>query len=136
MSNRIKASSLLFIAFLSIIEFFSGSYCVFFMDHVGAASIGSVMFLNLWAIFLSMINWSWGYRKMFSSGIWFLKRDEETRLLPNANQVFCLLYGIHIIFSLLFAYWLISFGYLWGIFFPVFKVSLIIWAYQQIFAKR
>jgi len=83
-----------------------------------------------------MINWSWGYRKMFSSGIWFLKRDEETRLLPNANQVFFLLYGIHIIFSLLFAYWLISFGYLWGIFFPVFKVSLIIWAYQQIFAKR
>lgn len=128
MPNKIKSTSLLFIAALSIGELFFGSYCNF-----RSPSVGGILPLGIWAVFLAIANWSWGYQKMFSSGVWFFKRDEDAKLLPNAKHVFYFLYGAHIIFSLLFSVWLISYGFYWAILFPAVKIGLILWANHQLF---
>lgn len=90
----------------------------------------------LWGIYLVVVNYTWAFRRMFTSGEFHYKRDEETQLRPGAKKVFCTIYSIHILFSLCFGIWLILDGQLYGLLWPIAKILLVLCAYRQLFSTN
>lgn len=126
-----KARILLLIAALSVAEYLYFIPVRFSFRNTG--DIGYYVLFCFWGIFLG-INWTWGYNRLFTEGVWFFK-EKETSLTDNAKRIFIFLYSIHFLVSLIFSLWFLLHQQYIMVCLSVIKMLLILYAYHAIFRR-